>query len=138
MTRVYLYPARRRFEIIAALFAGGYGLRVLDLLGRNNPLSWAKFSPDEAVMLAAVMITAAFAHAMGIWINGRWRWSPVLRFAAMVAHACVFLSLAYAGRYQTAAYVYAWGFALMAAGAYSAARDSLDAFRGVVYGPAAH
>ena len=31
MTRAYLYPPRRYFEVIAAMFAGGYGLTVLHL-----------------------------------------------------------------------------------------------------------
>lgn len=130
MTRMHLYPTRRMAEIIGAMFAGGYGLTVLRFLPDGNPLYWADYTMDEAIWTAAAMIVAAFVHAFGIRINGHWRWSPVLRFAGMTTHAAMFLMLAHAGAYQTAGYVYTWITVLMAAGAYSAFRDVLNAIRG--------
>lgn len=135
MTRAYLYPPRRYFEVIAAMFAGGYGLTVLHLLPAGNPLRWAGYSIEDAICTAGVMLAAAFTHALGIYINGRWRWSPVLRFMGMAGHSAMFLMLVHAANHQpanTAGYVYACISILMASGAYSALRDSVNALRGEV------
>ena len=43
------------------------------------------------------MTVAALVHAMGININGRWRWSPVLRLTGMICHAVAFFYLASLG-----------------------------------------
>lgn len=123
MTRTYLFPQRRRFEILSAMFAAGFGLHIWALSYRSNPLVWAGLSVDEALTFGCVMATFGMIHSIGVHINGRWRWSPVLRLIGLLGHTFAFAFLASRGAGQTAVYTYTWGFVLMLYGAWSAAVD---------------
>jgi hypothetical protein len=123
----YLYPQRKRFEVLSALFAGGYGLHVWSLATYSNPLQWAGMTQEDALAFALTISAFAMTHAVGVRINGSWRWSPILRLIGMTGHAAMFGFLAVAGAGQTASYVYGWGLGLMIYGASSAARDCLRA-----------
>lgn len=130
MTRTYLFPQRRRFEILSAMFAGGFGLHIWARAYHTNPLEWAGVSIGEALAFGCIMASFAMVHSIGVHINGRWRWSPVLRLIGLLGHTLAFALLAYHGMGQTAAYTYAWGLALMLYGAWSAAVDTWDAMGG--------
>ena len=123
MTQRYLYPVRKQLEMMSALFSGGYGIHVWLLAFQTNPLRWADLSTGQSLLFGQAMSLAAFVHALGIRINGHWRYSPCLRIFGMMVHATAFLFLSWQGIGSTAGYVYGWGFALALAGAWSAARD---------------
>lgn len=126
----YLYPVRKRIEVLAAVFSIGFGLHVWALAFNSEPLAWAGMHNGEALRFGQTMSLAGLAHALGVRINGYWRWSPVLRFVGMGVHASCFLYLAWAGLGQTAGYTYGWGAAMALAGAWSAGRDMKRAYKG--------
>lgn len=121
----YLYPFRRRVEILAALYAGGFGMYVWtsSLTGHAAPIAWLGVSPSGQLMLAQIVTICALIHALGIRINGHWQYSPALRLVGMGVHAFVFVWLAVAGGGTSASYTYSWISAAMIYGAFSSARD---------------
>lgn len=130
MTPRYLYPVRKRIELLAALYAGGFGLFVWATSFHGEPLAWAGMDNRAALAFGQAMSLAALVHALGIRINGHWRFSPVLRLVGMTAHACLLAWLAANGHMQTAGYTYGCATLLAIAGAWSAARDTARAFGG--------
>lgn len=130
MTTRYLYPHRKRMEILSAVFAAGFGLFIWGQSFHSEPLAWAGLHNGAALMFGQAMSLAALIHALGVRINGHWRWSPVLRLAGMIVHTALFAWLAWHGTGQTAAYTYGWGAGLLAYGAWSAGRDTWRAWSG--------
>lgn len=126
----YLYPVRKRIEVLAALFSIGFGMHVWALAFNSQPLAWAGLDNAEALSLGQAMSLAGLVHALGIRINGNWRWSPALRVAGMSVHAASFLFLAWSGIGQTAGYTYSWGAGMALVGAWSAGRDMKRAYTG--------
>lgn len=125
----YLYPQRKRFEILSAMFAGGLGVHIWATALQSNPLIWAGFSQADSLRLGVVMAGFGMIHALGVRINGNApKLSTALRIVGMAGHAVAFGLLALHGFGQTAIYTYGWGFALMLYGASSALRDTLDAW----------
>lgn len=120
----YLYPQRKRFEILSAIFAGGFGIHIWAASFAGNPLAWAGFDVGGALMFGQAMSLAALVHALGVRINGHWRYSPALRLVGMAIHTCLFGWLAWHGQGQTAGYTYAWGCGLLLYGALSALKDT--------------
>lgn len=130
MARHFLYPQRKRFEILSAVYAGGFGIYIWSASFSANPLEWSGLDHGEALVFGQLLTLAALIHSLGVRINGAWRWSPVLRLIGMAGHATLIGYLASHGAGTSAAYTYSWGFALLAYGASSAARDTLTAYRG--------
>ena len=130
MARHFLYPQRKRFEILSAVYAGGFGIYIWSASFTANPLAWSGLDGWEALLFGQMLTLAALAHSLGVRINGAWRWSPVLRLIGMAMHAALFGFLASHGAGTSAAYTYSWGFILLAYGATSAARDTFTAYRG--------
>lgn len=118
--------------MISALYAGGYGM----FIGLRHatdgapPINWTGFSLTAQLELGAFLVAAALAHGLGVRVNGSWRWSPVLRLWGMATHSALFAALTIAGAASTAGYTYAWATGFLAFGAWNAARDSIDAWRG--------
>lgn len=121
----YLYPFRRRVEILAAIYAGGFGMWVwaLSLTESTRPIQWLGLSHEGQLLLAQALALAALTHALGIKINGYWQWSPLLRLIGMGVHACIFSWIALQGAWSSAAYTYTWISLSMFYGAFSSARD---------------
>lgn len=130
MARQFLYPQRRRFEILSAVYAGGFGVYIWSESFIENPIAWTGVDINGALAIGQLMTLAALLHTLGVRINGEWRWSPVLRLAGMTCHALIFAFLAWQGAGTSAAYTYTWGVALLIYGASSAARDTFTAIRG--------
>lgn len=130
MTPRYLYPHRKRLEILSAIFATGFAVHLLSLAPGHAPLAWAGVENGHATQFAGAVAVAALVHALGVHINGRWRWSPALRLVGMAAHACLFAWLAARGVGQSASYTYGCVAGLMAYGAKSAALDTWRAWKG--------
>lgn len=130
MTPRYLYPHRKRLEILSAVFAAGFGLHLWVTALHGEPLAWAGVHNGHALLFGQVVSIAGLIHALGVWINGRWRWSPVLRLAGMATHASLFAWLASRGVGQSAAYTYGWISLLLAYGAKSAGVDCYRAWKG--------
>lgn len=126
----FLYPQRKRFETLSAMYAAGFGIFIWSQSFTQNPLEWADLDLVGALAFGQAMTIAALVHAAGVSINGSWRWSPVLRLIGMALHAGLFGYLAAHGSGGTAVYTYSWGFLMMAYGAASAARDVITAARG--------
>lgn len=131
-THRYLYPRRRQVELISALYALGFGLYVATAAIANHapPIAWIRYSVQVQLWVAEAMCIASLIHALGIRINGHWRWSPVLRFVGMVVHVAIMATLAVKGFGSSAGYTYSWITAAMAYGAFSALRDSARAWQG--------
>lgn len=120
----YLYPQRKRMEIISAIFAGGFGVHIWAASFASSPLAWAGVDTPSALIFGQVMTLAALVHALGVRINGSWRFSPALRLLGMTVHTGLFGYLAWAGIGQTAGYTYAWGCVALMYGAMSALKDT--------------
>lgn len=125
MSQKFLYPFRRRIETIAALYAAGFGLLVWIYIQSDitSPLSWLNVSAQAQVCIAYALVLAALLHALGIKINGSWRWSPLLRFIGMSVHAFIIMWMSYKGGGTSASYTYSWISILLLYGSYSAIRD---------------
>lgn len=125
----FLYPRQRQIEILAALYAGGFGLycEAVTTAGARSPVYWVSENPAVQHGVALALLIAALVHALGIRINGSWRGSPVLRALAMASHTAVFAGLFSAAPGSSATYSYAWVMVFMAAGTINAARDCATA-----------
>ena len=130
----YLYPARKRLEILSAVFAGGYGVHIWAASLYSEPLRWADLHNGQALIFGQVMSMAAFVHALGVRINGEWRWSPALRLLGMSFHTLMFAFLAIKGFGATGFYTYSWVTALLFMGALSALRDTKRALGWEIHG----
>ena len=124
----YLYPQRKRLEVLSAVFAAGFGIHLWLAAQTGSPLAWAGLHNGHALAFGQAVSLAALVHALGVRINGRWRWSPALRLIGMSCHAVLFLWLACRGAGQSAGYTYGWISALLAYGAYSACIDTCRAW----------
>lgn len=120
----YLYPIRKRLEIVSAVFAGGFGVHIWATSLASEPLAWAGIGDGAALIFGQVMGVAALVHALGVRINGAWRWSPALRLTGMVVHTVLFAFLAWRGLWQTAGYTYGWITIALFYGALSAMKDT--------------
>ena len=94
MTDRYLYPQRKRLEILSAVCAGGFGVHIWAASLYSEPLRWADLHNGQALIFGQIMSMAAFVHALGVRINGEWRWSPALRLVGMAFHTLMFAFLA--------------------------------------------
>ena len=130
----YLYPQRKRLEILSAMFAGGYGVHIWAAGFHGEPIIWAGFHNGQALIFGQAMSVAAFVHALGVRINGTWKWSPMLRLLGMVAHTLMFAFLAFKGFGQTAGYTYGWITGLLGMGALSALKDTKRALGWEIHG----
>ena len=130
----YLYPQRKRNEIISAVFAGGFGVHIWAAGLYGEPLAWAGLHNGQAMIFGQVMSLAAFVHALGVRINGTWQWSPALRFVGMALHTVMFGFLAAKGFGSTGFYTYSWATALLFMGALSALKDTKRALGWEIHG----
>ena len=129
----YLYPARKRLEILSAVFAGGFGVHIWAAGFHGEPLIWAGLHNGHALAFGQAMSLAAFVHALGVRINGEWQWSPALRLIGMIVHVVLFAFLAWEGLGTTGGYTYGWITGLLGMGALSALKDTKRAL-GVEHG----
>lgn len=130
----YLYPARKRLEILSAVFAGGFGVHIWAAGFHGEPLLWAGLHNGQALLFGQAISIAALIHALGVRINGQWRWSPMLRLVGMVVHTLMFAFLAIKGFCQTAGYTYGWITVLLGMGALSALKDTKRALGWEIHG----
>jgi len=130
----YLYPARKRLEILSAVFAGGFGVHIWAAGFHAEPLMWAGLHNGQALMFGQAMSLAAFVHALGVRINGAWQWSPALRLVGMAAHVAMFAFLAWKGLGTTGAYTCSWITGLLFMGALSALKDTKRALGWEIHG----
>ena len=130
----YLYPARKRLEILSAVFAGGFGVHIWAAGFHGEPLLWAGLHNGQALIFGQIMSMAAFVHALGVRINGHWRWSPALRLLGMAFHTLMFAFLAVRGVGTTGAYTYTWITGLLLMGALSALKDTKRALGWEIHG----
>jgi len=127
MNHKYLYPRQRQIEVLGALYAGGLGVYtgISTVSGGVAPLAWIG---GNQIGIAEVLVTASMIWALGIRINGAWRFSPFLRLAGMLAHFSMAVSAVIAGAGTSASYTYGWVAALLFIGARNAARDCFTAW----------
>ena len=124
MYQRYLYPQRKRAEVWFAIFSGGFGAHNATGSVSGTPLWWAGLGRVESTSFGLLMLGAALLWSIGININGRWRFSPVLRLIAMITSFSLFASLMWAGIGGTAGYVYGWITAALAYAVRSAFVDT--------------
>ena len=133
MATRFLYPHRKRMEIMSAVFAGGFGIHIWAAGLYSEPLRWADLHNGQALIFGQAMSLAAFVHALGVRINGEWQWSPALRLIGMIVHVALFAFLAWEGLGTTGGYTYGWITGLLGMGALSALKDTKRAL-GVEHG----
>lgn len=104
----FLYPQRKRAEVMMAIFSGGFGAHITASSATSTPLWWVGFDQSHSAAFGLAMLGAALLWAIGININGRWRYSPALRLIAMAVSLILFATLMWAGLGGTAGYVYGW------------------------------
>lgn len=127
MSQKYLYPCRKRVEIVAALYACAFGFYIWAavLAGDVNPIGWVR--QEYELVIAEALICSGIIHGVGVFINGRWRYSPLLRLIGMLGHATVMAGFAVKGGWSSATYTYAWISGVLLYGAIGAATDFLHA-----------
>jgi hypothetical protein len=134
----YLYPFRRRIEMCSAIYAGGLGLWVWvwAIHGERNALDWTGLDQREQLLMAQAMVLASLVHALGVRINGHWRWSPLLRVIGMSAHVTIMAWLAWtAALGSSATWTYSWVTGALAFGTVGAIRDFLAATGVIAWKP---
>ena len=133
MTERYLYPRQRQIEVCSALYIGGLGVYVgcVDALHGKPPLGWLGLHHHGQLALAEAMVTAAVIWALGIRINGNWWGSPFLRLAAMLFNTGIAAFAVWQGAGSSASYTYGWIMIFLLAGVLNAARDCLNAWKGL-------
>ena len=121
----FLYPFRKRIEMYGALYAGGFGMFIWAALacGDQSPIYWMDSGEVRHIWIGETLTLAAFLHALGIRINGHWRFSPLLRFFGMTCHLAIFGWIAASGWGTSAFYTYTWVSAALLTGVWSSARD---------------
>lgn len=127
----YLIPARRIFELAAAMYAAGFGLwvwMVMRVYGAE-PLYWTTLTLDEQRHFAWFLIGFGLIHSFGIWLNGRWMYSPFIRVIGMAGMCWLIFTLAThtSNRLSTGVYNYAFVSALLFTGLLSAIADARTA-----------
>ena len=132
MATHYLGERQRTVEMLAALYAAWYGcftgIQITWL--RLEPLAWTGMSRQEQVVFAWVLLIAALFHGIGIEINGRWKWSPVLRAAALGLHLLAIAVILFkAGWASSASTNYSFIVGMLAFGFGNAVDDARKAWR---------
>lgn len=116
-----------------ALFTFGYGayVEVYAIVGANT-LYWSGFDLDRASTFGWLCLIAAVIHAFGIWLNGAWRWSPLVRVVGLLFAAGLFMCLSWLGSsaVNTAGFMYMCVGVGFLAALQTAVRDSLVAIWG--------
>ena len=127
MAHHYLYPCRKRIEIVAALYATGFGFYIWAALlaGDVNPILWVDGATEYHV--AEALILSGMLHGIGVFINGKWKYSPLLRLVGMLGHVAVISGFAANGNWSSATYTYACISLVLFYGALGAATDFLHA-----------
>jgi hypothetical protein len=128
----YLGERQRTVEMLAALYAAWYscitGIQI-NWYGAN-PLGWSGMTEDEQSVFAWVLLIAALMHGIGIEINGRWKWSPMLRAAALALHLlAISVLLLKAGLYTSASTNYSFIVGMLVFGLGNAVDDAAKAWR---------
>ena len=129
---------RKTAEVVTALFVLGFGGFISGYASTGiNVVRWAGFDLVSAAIFGWCFIAASVVHSLGIWLNGRWRWSPMIRFVGLVAAFSLYLHLAIQGSRppSTAQYMYLSTSFLFLVAAISMLRDVRAAVSGL-YGPA--
>ncbi len=88
MLTTHLTKFGRIAEMMMAAF-GVYigGALVITSEAGLDPLGWIDTRDGVQEGVGMVFIIAGLVHAIGVRINGRWAWSPLLRVVGMTAHA---------------------------------------------------
>lgn len=133
----FLYPRQRSIEILAALYAGGLGAYIgfSDAIGGHPPIGWLGLPRDGQIGIALALIGGALLHGLGIRINGRSRFSPLLRLVGLLVHAAVAVFAVVQGAGSSASYTYTWLTVFLLVGAQNAARDCRTALMGAAWKP---
>lgn len=98
---------RRAFEVLAALFALWLGLGTWGDYGDGlAPFAWTGTSIDAQVMAARLLTIGGMIHAIGMWIDGRYPLSEILRIIGIALMAGIFMWLCTHGSGASAARTY--------------------------------
>jgi len=91
----HLDTTRKQIEMYMAAYGVVFGAGIMVLLAfGGQPLYWLKVSQDMQTDVALLILFSGVIHALGIRVNGSWRWSPALRVIGMAAHASAMTWLA--------------------------------------------
>lgn len=95
MTHKHLTHTSQLFEILMSLYGIWFGFITAFSLGAGEyPLWWTGFGFTAQGWFSMAFLFAGLVHALGIRLDGQWRWSPLLRLAGMTTHATLTSALA--------------------------------------------
>lgn len=102
MKTSYLTRTRRFTEILAALYGVYFGASVTVLLdtGWGSPLYWVWSDPVTQKAAGLTFVLAGVVHAIGVRVNGRWRWSPLFRVVGLSILTMLMFKIFLAGAWQ--------------------------------------
>lgn len=127
-------PPRKLAELLAALYGvamGVYGGMAWS--GGQTLFGWISTDYSDGGTLALLFMAAAAIHAFGVRINGRWRWSPIMRFVGMTIHTALIAFLAWKAveiRWSSASVTYPFVLVLFLVGWVGTIKDAVRALNG--------
>ena len=126
-------PLRKSAETIMALYVAGFGAFVAAYeVGGVNAMAWTGMNIVASSWFAWLCIWGATIHALGLWLNGSYRWSPIIRASGLLMGSGLFAHLAWlgAGAQNTAGFTYLAVFVGFFFAFRTAVRDCVLAWRG--------
>lgn len=102
MQPTFLTKARRLTELVMSFYGIYFGTLVVLLLdtGLGDPLYWVWPDQAEQKLVGLAFLTAGIIHAIGVNLNGSWRWSPALRVVGLALHTGLMARIFWAGAWQ--------------------------------------
>jgi len=129
-TRKYLKPAWRAIEIFAALYGLSFGLYICYIIWTTAfaPLAWTGTTEATQATIGLMLILGGFSHGVGIRVNGKWPYSPVLRAIGLGVHVAVlgWLATHTSSHYSSSTFTYAFLGAWFTAAEWSAIYDAVQ------------
>ena len=80
----HLYPSGKFTELVMSLYTTMFGVWIFISIKQGfEALNWTNMSPFSQMNLGYLFLAMGVLHALGVYINGRWWASPIIRGVAM-------------------------------------------------------
>lgn len=140
-TMRHLNERQKTVELLIMLYCTGLGVfigasisfrRVFDPLSDRWPDMVQLHLPvGQQMALAYFLAVAGVTQALGISLNGGWRWSPLLRFLGVIVHtASIIIVWLHVGVFTITYFTMIWLVLVLVVSVIVTFRDVLKALRG--------